>query len=103
MFMDLYYISNVDGHLLVEKTLRMVILIDAGSGAQRRRAKADLKGPGRGVSAEDSQAVLIGITTAGTRPAAKFWNGSHAIDGIMTISAFISTVPARAWASGRWH
>jgi hypothetical protein len=34
MFMDLYYISDANEHLLVEKTLRMVILIDAGSGAQ---------------------------------------------------------------------
>ncbi len=101
--MDLYYIPDVDDHLLVEKTLRMVILIDAGSGAQPPPGENGFEGPAAVALAEDSQAILIGITTAGTRPAARFWNGSHAIDDIMTISAFLSTVPARAWASGRWH
>ncbi|WP_342235497.1 hypothetical protein [Inquilinus sp. OTU3971] len=101
--MDLYYIPDADEHLLVEKTLRMVILVDVGSGAQPLPGESGFERPAAGASAGNFQAILIGITIAGTRPAARFWNGFHAIDDIMMISAFLSTSPARAWASGRWH
>jgi hypothetical protein len=103
MFMDLYYIPDVDDHLLVEKTLRMVILIDVGSGAQPPPGESGFEGPGRRGFGRRFSGNPHRHYTAGTRPAARFWNGSHAIDDIMTISAFLSTVPARARASGRWH
>jgi hypothetical protein len=45
--MDLYYIPDVGDHLLVEKTLRMVILIDVGSGAQPPPGESGFEGPGR--------------------------------------------------------
>jgi len=46
--MDLYYIPDVDEHLLVEKTLRMVILTMSGRGPQPPPGESGFEGPGRG-------------------------------------------------------